>query len=118
MIKAQVRATLSGLRAWSAFAARADRVVRPRHADQATGLAANGTRRTAIAAVKVAVVQPLPDRLAVEHRIHPDENKGQRQERVDAGHEPDRHQIAELYIGDKHAEDEDLDHRPRAQPLG
>src|SRR5258706_158996 len=91
------------------FAARAARVIRPGHADEATGLAADRAREARRAAAQVAAVKPLPHRLAVERRVHPDEDKGQRQQRIDAGREPDRHQIAEFHIGDEHAEHEDFE---------
>ena len=46
----------------------------------------------------------LPYRLPVERRVGPDHHDGERQQRVDAGAERDVHQVAELHVGDEHAE--------------
>src|SRR5215472_11548425 len=100
-----------------AVAARAARVPGLAHADQTTGLAPDCVRKITWSAGQIAVVEPLPHRLAVECGIHPDQEEGQGEERIDTGHEPDRHQIAEFHICDEHTEYEHLEHRPWAQAL-
>jgi hypothetical protein len=87
-----------------------------RGADQTAGLASDRAGQiTARAVIRASVVQPLPYRLAVERGIHPDKDKGQAQQSVNTGCEANRDQVAELHIGDEHAEHKHVNHRPRAQ---
>ena len=106
-----------------AVATRAARMVRRGRGDEPTGLAPDGAGHwDAVGAGQgvgpVLAVEPFPHLFAIERAVEPAQHESQRQQRIDAGLQPDVDEATQLDIGHEHAEHEDLDHRPWAQLLG